>query len=183
MVALIPCQVVLEGKYVLIKTIGHRVVLITDVYRTIVITYLGNLDGWEWVTRSTSITNHYIRSTKLIAQHRAEARLELGHDGIGIGLVLIDVVASVQSSDTATTLHRTGVDIAPANRQLIEVVDVPVQLDTCLVAPSAHIGVGIDSIVVITLSLCHILDSVKNLHSQIGIYLRATGTQSIVIGV
>ena len=40
MVALIPCQVVLEGKYVLVKTIGHRVVLITDVYRTIVITYL-----------------------------------------------------------------------------------------------------------------------------------------------
>ena len=93
------------------------------------------------------------------------------------------MVASVQSSDTTTTLHRTGVDIAPANRQLIEVVDVPVELHTCLVAPSAHIGVGIDTIVVITLSLCHILDSVKNLHSQVGIYLGATGTQSIVIGV
>ncbi len=54
-VATIPCKVVLEGKDVLIKAVGHRRVLVTDIHSTIA--YIVNSYRRSCCTRATTIAN------------------------------------------------------------------------------------------------------------------------------
>ena len=73
MITLEPCKVIFERIDILIQSISHRRIFITDIHGTI--SYLVNSDRWSWLTRSTRITNSYIRYTCLIAQVWRDAAL------------------------------------------------------------------------------------------------------------
>ena len=180
-VALVPGEVVLDGEDILVQRVSHRVVLVTYINRAIVVAHLRNLNGREGIARSTGIADANIRGAGLIAHHGRKARLQLSHKGVGGRLVFIQVVTSIQRRDATATLHRAGVDIAPTDSKLVEVIDIPVEFHTSLVAPGAHIGVSILSVVIYSLLAGHILNSVEYLSGQFYIYLRTVRAQTVVV--
>ena len=132
MITLEPCKVIFEGIDILIQSISHRRIFITNIHGTI--SYLVNSDRWSWLTRSTRITNTNVRYTCLIAQVWRDAALQLCCERMSLRCEIIQVVGSIQCSNTTQAERLLSIYIAPTNRELIELVDIPIQLQTSFLA-------------------------------------------------
>ena len=180
-VALVPGEVVLQRPDVLVEAVGHGAILVADVDRSVAHVLDG--DGGEGGSRGALVAHADVAQTGLVAQDGREARLQLCRHRVGVGLEAIEVVDGVERRDAASAVEGGGVDIAPAHHKLVEVVDVPVDLEASLVAPGVGVRTVILSVVVDALSLRQVLDGVENARGLVGIDLGVGRSQSVLVGI
>lgn len=74
-----------------------------------------------------------------------ESALKLSDERVGIALERIAVAVGVQAAGTAAATQLLSLDQAPADGKLIELVDVPVEFQSCLIA------LGVDVLVTVVI--------------------------------
>ena len=170
MVATEPCQVVLNGPDVLVQIVSLRVALRTDVHRTAAHTCDGN--HREVSLDITAIAYSYEADTGLIAHVWRDTALKLSDERVGIALERIAVGIGIQAGSTAATTQLLCLDQTPADGKLIELVDVPVEFQACLIALGIDILVAEVIVESHTLLFSHLLQHIHDVLSLLGIHLR-----------
>lgn len=131
----------------------------------------------------TAIAHSYEADTCLIAQTWRESALKLSDERVGIALERIAVAVGVQAAGTAAATQLLSLDETPADGKLIELVDVPVEFQSSLIAPGVDVLVTVVIVEVDSLLLSYILEHGQNILCLLGIYLGIAGIYTIEIRI
>ena len=94
--------------------------------------------------------------------------MQLGDERVGLRLKVVEVVERVDGSDIALSEALLGTHKAPAHGELVEVVEVPVELQSGLVALDISASVGVFAVVCDTLVGSHLLHFSKDVVGEVG---------------
>ena len=132
MITCIPGKVVLDSPDVLVERVCHRRALITEVQGTA--TNSRDRDIWERGAYITLITDTDVAYTRLITDGRRDSALQFTDPRVSYALERITVEIVIERADTTAIVQLLGVNKAPTDGKLIELIDVPVELYACLMA-------------------------------------------------
>ena len=178
-----PCEVVLYGVDVLVKSISHRRIFVSDVHGSTVAAHSINGHTGEWSARGALVANTHVGSTCLVAEGWREPTLELGDERVGLRLEVVEMVKCVDGGDVALSKALLGSHKTPSNGELVEVVKVPVEFQTSLIALDIAACVSIFAVVGHALVGCQFLHLRKDVVGEVGRHLRALGAKCILVGI
>ena len=124
--------------------------------------HVANANHREWCSRGTFIANTYVRETELIAHLRRYTTLQFCGKRISLTLKWISIVHVVQRSGRTRIVELLGIHETPTKTELIELIDVPVDFSTNLIALGINIGIGKRTTIIISLLGCQFVNLAQN---------------------
>ncbi len=130
--AKIQVNIVCKCKDILVQRVGCRRTLCTQAESTA--TYILNLNHWEDTMRIALVAYRNVRCLELVVYLIAEITVQLSSESIRLGTEVVLIARCIEIRSSTIAAQLLGVHHTPTNSSLMLVADVPVELNTSLIA-------------------------------------------------